>query len=404
MTTYDFEKIMDRKGKDAFALDGIGKYPGLAPEPPDPGFDVIPMWVADMNFETVPTIQNEIIERAKHPAFGYFMIKDDYYNAIISWHKKRHNVEVLKENIGYENGVLGGVISALNVFCSKGDNVLVHAPTYIGFTEVLQNNGYKMILSYLKLDENNIWRMDYEDMEKKIIDNKIHTALICSPHNPSGRVWEKEELIKMYELFEKYEINIVTDEIWSDLILFNNEYIPPQTINDYAKKHTVALYAPSKTFNCSGLVGAYHIIYDKFLKQRVQKENSLSAYNNMNLFAMYVVIGAYKKEGHEWVDQLIKVLSKNVKYAHEFVKNNFKGVSAALPQGTYMFFVDCTDWCKEHNKSVDDILKSAWKVGVAIQDGRTFHGPFHVRMNLALPFSKIKEAFDRMDKYVFNAK
>ena len=154
--TYDFEKIMDRKGKDAMAIDGIGKLPQFSPDAPDPGFDVIPMWVADMNFETVPTIQSEIIERVKHPAFGYFLPKDEYFDSIISWHKKRNNVEVLKENIGYENGVLGGMISAMNVFCSKGDNILLHSPTYIGFTMCLENNGYKIIRSNLKLDENNI--------------------------------------------------------------------------------------------------------------------------------------------------------------------------------------------------------------------------------------------------------
>lgn len=402
---YDFDKIIDRKNTDAWAIRGLGKYPDFSPDPPEEGFDVIPMWVADMSFETCPSITAEIIERAKHPLYGYFLTLDEYYNSIISWHKTRNHTEDLKrENIGDENGVLGGVVSAVNVFSQKGDNILIHSPTYIGFTNCLENNGYKLILSPLKLDENNIWRMDYEDMEKKIKEKKIHTAVFCSPHNPTGRVWEKEELTKAFEIFEKYEVNVVSDEIWSDLLLFGNKHITLQSVSPYAKKHTVALYAPSKTFNTSGIVGAYHIIYDKVTKEKVEKESSLCHYNDLNVFSMYNVIGAYKKEGHEWTDQLKEVLSANAKYAVDFIKNHFKGVNAPCPQGTYMLFVDCTEWCKEHNKTIEEVEKSCWRVGVAIQDGKMFHGPCHIRMNLALPMAKLKEAFDRMDKYVFNAK
>lgn len=159
---------MDRHGKDAIAIDGLGTAPGFTPDAPKEGFDAIPMWVADMNFPTVPTIPEAIIERAKHPAFGYFSPTDAYFDSIIRWQERRNGVTGLtKECIGYENGVLGGVVSALNVICSKGDNVLLHSPTYIGFTGALNNNGYHIVHSPLRKDEQNIWRMDFEDMEKK---------------------------------------------------------------------------------------------------------------------------------------------------------------------------------------------------------------------------------------------
>ena len=261
---YDFTSIMDRKGKDALAVDGIGKFSNFAPEEPDQGFDVIPMWVADMNFATVPTLVSAISERLKYPHFGYYLKRDEYFDSIISWQEKRHGVKGLtKENIGYENGVLGGVVTALNVLCSKGEKVLIHSPTYIGFTMCMENNGYKLIHSELKKDEKGYYRMDFEDMEKKIKENKIHTAIFCNPHNPCGRVWEKEEIIKMMELYEKYEVYVVADEIWSDLILNNNKHIPTQSVNDYAKTHTISFYSTSKTFNISGLIGSYHIIYNK---------------------------------------------------------------------------------------------------------------------------------------------
>ena len=189
---YDFTSIMDRKGKDAIAVDGLGQEGSFAPSLPKEGFDIIPMWVADMNFPTVPTIPEAIIERAKHPAYGYFATSDAYYDSIIRWHERRNSVTGLtRECIGYENGVLGGVASALNAVCSKGDKVLLHSPTYIGFTGTLTNNGYDMILSPLRKDENNVWRMDYEDMEEKLKKEKIHAAVLCSPHNPCGRVWER---------------------------------------------------------------------------------------------------------------------------------------------------------------------------------------------------------------------
>jgi cystathionine beta-lyase len=246
--------------------------------------------------------------------------------------------------------------------------------------------------------------MDFEDMEKKIKENKIHAAVFCNPHNPCGRAWEKDEIIKMMELYEKYQVKIVADEIWSDLMLNNHKHIPTQSVNDYARNNTISFYSTSKTFNISGLIGSYHIIYNKYLKDRVDKEGSLSHYNDINMLSMYALIGAYKKEGHEWVDELKKVLSENMNYATNYITEHFKGVIFSPPEGTYMLFLDCTEWCKENNKTIEEIEKAAWKVGVAIQDGKMFHGPCHLRLNLALPLSKVKEAFDRLDKYVFNAK
>ncbi|MCI8653311.1 MAG: aminotransferase class I/II-fold pyridoxal phosphate-dependent enzyme, partial [Angelakisella sp.] len=280
---YDFTSIMQRHGMDAIAVDGLGSRPGFAPDAPKEGFDAIPMWVADMNFPTCPTIPEAIVERAKHPAYGYFQPTKEYFDSIIKWHETRNGVTgLLPEHIGYENGVLGGVVSALNVFCSRGDNILLHSPTYIGFTMSLTNNGYNIVHSPLVKDEKGVWRMDFEDMEKKIVDNKIHAAIICSPHNPAGRVWERWELEKAMELYKKHDVMVVSDEIWSDLILTGHKHIPTQSVSEDARMRTVAVYAPSKTFNLAGLVGSYHIIYNKMIRERIMKESSLPHYNDMN--------------------------------------------------------------------------------------------------------------------------
>lgn len=400
---YDFTSIMDRHGMDALAVDGLGKLP-IAPKAPKEGFDVIPMWVADMNFPTVPTIPEAVIERVKHPAYGYFQPREEYFDAIMKWQENRNGVTGLTpECIGYENGVLGGVISAMNVYCSKGDNVLLHKPTYIGFTNSLRNNGYNIVHTDLVKDEKGIWRMDFEDMEKKIIENKIHAAIFCSPHNPCGRVWERWEIEKAMELYKKYDVMVISDEIWSDIITTGHKHIPTQSVSEDAKMRTVALYAPSKTFNLAGLVGSYHIIYNKYIRERVQKESSLPHYNDMNVLSMHALIGAYKPEGYEWVEELQQVITGNIDYACNYIHEHFEGVEISKPEGTYMLFVDCTKWCEKHGKTIEDVEKAAWEVGVAIQDGRMFHGMCHLRINLALPLSRVKEAFQRLDKYVFNA-
>ena len=402
---YDFTSIMDRRGKDAIAVDGLGTLPGFAPDLPKDGFDTIPMWVADMNFPTVPTICESIVERVQHPAFGYFNPSEEYYNAIIKWQVERNGATGLtKECIGYENGVLGGVISVLNAFSAPGDAVLLHSPTYIGFTMSLENNGRKIIHSPLKQDEDGVWRMDYEDMDKKIKAHKIHTAVFCNPHNPCGRVWEKWEIEKAMEVYKNNDCIVISDEIWSDLILDGNKHIPVQSVSEDARMRTVAIYAPSKTFNLAGLIGSYHIIYDPYLRDRVRAQSSKSHYNDMNVLSMHALIGAYKTEGAEWVDELCQVLTKNVNYAYDYITKNFKGVKLSKPQGTYMLFMDCTDWCNENGKTIDELEKRGWDVGVAWQDGRMFHGPCSIRLNVALPFSRVEEAMKRLDEFVFNAK
>lgn len=401
--TYDFTTIMDRKGRDALAVDGLGVLPG-APGAPKNGFDAIPMWVADMNFPALPTITEAIVQRVAHPAFGYFLPSDAYYEAIIDWQASRNGVQGLtKEAIGYENGVLGGVVSALNVCCSRGDKVLVHAPTYIGFTGTLKNNGYEIVHSPLVKDEDGVWRMDFADMEQKLRQGHIHAAVFCSPHNPTGRVWERWELEEMMALFAKYDVFVVSDEIWSDLTLPGYQHIPTQSVSNDARQRTVALYAPSKTFNLAGLVGSYHIIYNDWLRDRIVKESSLCHYNDMNVLSMHALIGAYRQEGKVWVDELRQVLGSNVAFACETIRTRFDGVAVSQPQGTYMLFVDCSDWCDAHGKRIDDVLQACWDVGVAVQDGRPFHGSCHLRMNLALPHSRVEEAFARLDRYVFNA-
>ena len=344
---YDFTSLIDRHGMDAIAVDSWGEIPGMAPNAPDEGFDRIPMWVADMSFATVPTVQEHIIQRAQHPMFGYFNPRPEYFDRIIEWQSRRNGVEGLApEHIGYENGVLGGVVSTLRAYVQPGEAVLVHSPTYIGFTKSIEAAGYRIVHSPLKLDDQDVWRMDFEDMERKLAQNHIHAAVFCSPHNPCGRVWERDET---------------------------------QSVSEDARMRTVALYAPSKTFNLAGLVGSYHIIYNETLRDRVCAVSNKTHYNEMNVLSMHALIGAYRPQGYEWVDELNEVIEGNVDYFCNYVDKHFASVSYSRPQGTYMVFLDCTEWCREHGRDIQWLLDEVARVGVGYQDGRPFHGPCHIR-------------------------
>lgn len=248
---YDFTTILNREGTGAIA---VSKIPFDNAEIKE-GFSKIPMWVADMNYATAPSVIEAIQNRLAHPVFGYFDIKDAYSESIIEWQKTRNGVtDISKEAIDYENGVLGGVSSVLQAFTAPGEAILLHSPAYIGFIGTITNMGRKIVYSPLKKDEQGVWRMDYEDMDKKLKENHIHLAIFCTPHNPCGRVWEREEIEKAMEVYEKNKCLVISDEIWSDLTLEGHKHIPTQSVNEYAHEHTFAFYAPSKTFNLAGLV------------------------------------------------------------------------------------------------------------------------------------------------------
>lgn len=354
---YDFTTLLNRKGHDALALDVLP----IKDVEVDPNFSTIPMWVADMNYPVFENIQKQMIERINEPHFGYFEIPEDYYKAIQFWQKETHGIDVEKEAIGYENGVLGILSSALETFSASGEPILVQSPCYIGFIHTLNNLGRKIIDSPLK----------------------------------------KEEIQTFMDICKKHDVLVFSDEIWSDLVRKENTHIPTQSISEDAKKRTIAAYAPSKTFNLAGLVGSYHIVYDKYLRDRLNKQASLSHYNSPNILSVHALMGAYCKEGLYWVNELNEVISNNIDYALDFIHNNFKGIEVIKPEGTYMLYLDCTKYLDTHDITMDELLKKGVHYGVCWQDGRPFMNPNTIRMNLALPSILVEEAFSRLKKFVF---
>lgn len=400
---YDFTSIIDRRGKDATAVDAAGKRVwGFEPGAPMDGFDFIPMWVADMNFKTCPAITEAIIRRAQHPLFGYFQPKDVYYDSIIRWQEERNHVTGLsRENIGYENGVHGFISSAIDVLTQPGDKIILHRPYYVGFIGDIIGKGRRPVYSDLKKDEHGFWRMDYEDMERQIRKNHVRLAIFCSPHNPCGRVWTREEIEKAMDVFQRNDCLVISDEIWSDLTYTGHSHVPTQMVSDWAREHVLAAYAPSKTFNLAGLIGSYHIIYNQALNEKITRFSENTHYNEMNVFSEHALIAAYSSEGQEWTDELRSVLEDNCRTAVDFMKEHFEGVDVSMPEGTYMLFLDCTDFCRRTGRTIDQVLRAGWNVGVGWQTGRAFGGECHIRVNLALPKARLMEALERMRKYVF---
>ena len=389
---YDFTTLPDRHGRDSIAVDGLGK--GFAPDAPQPGFDAIPMWVADMNFVCLPTIQQAIIERVQHPAFGYFDPTPEYYGSIIRWQETRNDVTGLTaEAIGYENGVLGGVISALNCVCSRGDKVLVHSPTYIGFTRCLTDNGYDIVHSPLVQDENGIWRMDYADMEKHLAEEHIHAAILCSPHNPCGRVWERWELEKAMELYKKYNVYVVSDEIWSDIILSGHKHIPTQSISEDARMRTAALYAPSKTFNLAGLIHSHVVIYDKKLMETYDAYIKTVGSAEVNIMGVTALEAAYCG-GEEWFENVKALICHNYDYMKQEFAREVPEIKITPLEGTYLSWLDLRG-CMPGDQVAEFIQKKC-HLACDVGEWFSFTGHGFIRINLATDTKNIKTAVERI--------
>ncbi len=394
---YDFTTVLERRGHDLIATEVI-PFPGVRV---DEGVTPIPMWVADMSFPTAPCVLEAMEERLRFPNLGYFAPSDAYFNAILDWHRTRKGVTDLgREHIGYENGVLGGVSSAIRMLTAPGEKILLHAPVYVGFTHVLESTGRRAVHSSLVRDGQGIWRMDYEDMDRKLREEKIHLAIFCSPHNPTGRVWEAWEIEKALEVYAANDCLVISDEIWSDILMPGVRHIPTQQISEDARRRTVAFYAPSKTFSLAGLIGSYHVVYDPLLRDRLRREGELTHYNSQNVLSMAALIGAYTRGG-DWVDQMCAAVDRNLRYACDFIAANFPGVRVMRPQGTYMLFLDCGDWCRAKGVPIGELLARGIRAGVIWQNGESFFWPDSIRMNLALPFSLLREALDRLKSRAF---
>jgi cystathionine beta-lyase len=382
---YDFDRVIDRRNSDSNKWRTYGE-------------DILPMWVADMDFQAPPQVIAAIQQRAQHGIFGYLIRPASYYTAIIDWMRARHGWNIQREWLAHSPGVVTALDLAVHAFTQPGDKIIVQPPVYFPFFTIVRNNGRQLAFNQL-CPENGYYRMDLSDLERKI-DSRTKAIMLCSPHNPVGRVWTKEELTAFGELCLRKNILIFSDEIHSDLILPGHKHIPLAAIAPEIANITITLIAPSKTFNVPGLYTAAAIIPNNRLHTQFNHLLENFALNASNTFGMVAWEAAYR-HGEDWLEELLDYLQGNIDYAIRFFQQRIPKIKATCPEGTYLLWLDCRELGLDHDNLRDLFLKQAQ---VALNEGHTFGpgGEGFMRMNIGCPRAILQEGLERIERAAKN--
>lgn len=385
---YDFDSIVERRGTGSLKWDYTKDYFGEE--------DVLSMWVADMDFLAPPEVTDILRKRVEHGVFGYTGKSNLYYESITKWVKKRHDWEIEKEWIKNAPGVVPTLALAVLAFTKPGDRVLVQTPVYFPFYTVIKENEREIIKNPLKL-EGSRYEINFEDLETKLKEN-VKLMILCNPHNPVGRVYTKEELIKIGELCKRYNVIIVSDEIHSDIIYKGHKHIPIASISDYLSKNTITCMAPSKTFNVAGLSASYVIIPDKDKRERYTKFANAMGIDNSNLFGTVALESCYTY-GENWLNELLNYLEGNIDFLMNFIEKRIPKIRAIRSEGTYLMWLDCRGIGLDCEALNNLMLK---KARVAMNNGITFgkEGECFLRINIGCPRGMLKEGLERIEKAV----
>lgn len=359
--------------------------------------DIIPMWVADMDFRAPTEVLDALKNVLDHGIFGYSIRTDSYYSAIINWWEKYHDWKIEKEWISFTPGVVPGIKIAINALTKPGDKIVIQTPVYYPFYDLIKKNERNIVKNEMIYTDNG-YIINFEDLEEKFKDEEVKLFIFCSPHNPVGRVWNKEEVNKIAELVKKYGKKIISDEIHADLVYKNNKHIPFQKINEYTKNNTISFISPSKTFNIAGLETANAIISNKELKKLFDKTKEMYCSDLTNIFGIKALEAAYNK-GRYWLDDLIIYLEENIKYVEDYLKTYMPKIKFVKPEGTYLLWLDMRELGDED--TVKNILIN--KAGVGLEEGSIFgkDGEGFFRMNIATSRKIIKKALNNI-KNAFN--
>ena len=359
---------------------------------------VIPMWVADMDFPVAPAIQEAIRKRAQHPVFGYTYVQDNYYDAIISWFQRRHHWTIAREHILYITGVVPAMSVAIKALTMPGEKVLILSPDYNCFFSSVKNNGCEVLESVLQLNHNtqcntNRFEVDWADFEEKCVDEKCTVFLLCNPHNPTGRVWTREELQHMADLCHRYQVRIVSDEIHCELIMPGHQFCPMATVDSTA----IILNSPSKSFNIAGLTTANIICSDAPTRRRLDRAININEVCDLNPFGPVALMAAYN-ESEQWIDELNPYLWQNYTILRDFIEKNLPKWKVMPLEGTYLVWVDVSACCASVATYCEEIKQ---KAKVWLNPG-TMYGPTsgegYLRINIACPKAILLEALNRLLK------
>ncbi len=381
----DFDKIIDRRNTRCLKYD-FAKRRGM-PE------DVLPLWVADMDFETSSYIEDALIERAKHGIFGYSEVQTPYFEIVRDWLKIHHNWDVQERWLVKTSGVVFALAMAVKAYTKPNNSVLIQQPVYYPFSEVISDNGRKVVSNDLYLGDDNRYHIDFEDFEQKIIDNKIKLFILCSPHNPVGRVWTAEELIQLGDICVKHGVIVVSDEIHQDFVFRGRHHVFANLKKEF-ENISIICTSPSKTFNLAGLMMSNIFIPNRELRQKFRKELDAAGTSQFGIMGLVACEAAYSK-GEEWYQAMLAYVSENIEFVRNYVRENLSNVTMTDTEGTYLVWLDF----RKTGLSVDELENLiVHKAKLWLDSGKIFGkcGEGFQRINVACPRSILKEALDRI--------
>lgn len=382
---YDFDKLIDRRGTDNFKWDKLEERYGKK--------DILPFWIADMEFETAPEITDALIKRSRHGIFGYSFKSDRFYEAVMKWYEERHHWAIKREWIIGCPGVMAGLSICIENLSVSGSSIITLSPAYPGFYEKILENRRHLVVSELKLS-NGEYSIDYEDFEQKIREETCKLFIFCNPHNPSGRVWKKEELEMLLAVCRRNEVTILSDDIHCDIVYSGSRYIPLASIAGEFEKNIVTLSAPGKTFNLTGLATSIVMLTDR--EKREQFKHTLDRYDlgDGNLFGNLAARTAYEMGGG-WVDCLLKYLEENRDYVIDYIRQHEMPVEVIRPEGTYMMLLKCGSIGSSDEAIRNRLIDEA---GLLMNQGDTFgrNTGGYVRMNFACPRALLRQGLERL--------
>jgi cysteine-S-conjugate beta-lyase len=384
---YSFDKIINRESTGAIKYDARNQY--FQKE------DVIPMWIADMDFPCPPFIIDALQKRLEHPVLGYTLREDGFYRSILFWLESRHKWEVEKEWIVFSPGIVPAISMAVLAYTNPGDKIIIQPPVYPPFFWCITNHKREIVENPL-IHDNGYYRMDFDDLERKAARG-AKMLILCSPHNPVGRVWTENELRELVRICKKHDILIISDEIHADLVFRPSNHIPlPMVANDYDR--IITCIAPSKTFNLAGLSTAAVIITDEKIRKEFVHIMETIHVGMGNIFGFVALEAAYLN-GNEWLNELILYLGKNINFVSEFLAREIPGIQLTRPESTYLLWLDCRDLGMNDKELTDFFIH---KAGIGPSPGSIFgrHGDGFQRINIASPQSVIKKAMEQLAKAV----
>lgn len=382
---YDFDRQIQRRGTDSYKWDSASRE------------DVLPMWVADMDFQTAPAIIEALQHRVSHGIFGYTRVPESYYKSVMDWFARRHGWTVDRRWIIYTSGVVPAVSAIIKALTVPGDKVLVQTPVYNCFFSSIRNNGCETVSSPL-IHTGNTFVIDYDDLERKAANPKVKAMLLCNPHNPAGRVWKREELVRIGEICLRHGVTVVSDEIHCELVFPGHTYTPFASISEEFLQHSVTCISPSKAFNIAGLQIANIVCADASLREKIDRAINDNEVCDVNPFGVIATQAAYN-EGEEWLTQLIEYLHANYLYMQEFCRELLPEFPITTLEGTYLVWMDCRT-LGIPSEVLE--LKLIEKAGLWLNAGTMYgaEGEGFMRWNIACPRAELAKGLKRFMNFV----